>query len=181
MWRHLGLDAALLAEALLLYMQAFVAARRSVEAFVFATRLTRVTSVLAGRDRRAALARLAGAVEDGGGGRRIGESLRTLNRVHGGRLGRGATVIVLSDGWDRGAIDELAAELARLRRTAHRLIWLNPLKAQLGYEPLARGMAAALPHIDAFLAGNSIAGLEELADLLAAGLDAASRDRSARV
>jgi uncharacterized protein len=159
------------AQALLLYVQALVAARRSVEAFVFGTRLTRVTAELAGRDRQAALARLAGAVEDWGGGTRIGESLRTLNRVHGGRIGRGATVIVLSDGWDRGATDQLAAELARLRRTAHRLIWLNPLKARPGYEPLARGMAAALPHLDAFLAGNSIAGLEELADLLAAGLD----------
>jgi uncharacterized protein with von Willebrand factor type A (vWA) domain len=83
-------------------------------------------------------------------------------------------VIVLSYGWDRGATDELAVELARLRRTAHRLIWLNPLSARPGYEPLAQGMAAALPHLDAFLAGNSIAGLEELADLLAAGL--AQRD-----
>jgi uncharacterized protein len=100
--------------------------------------------------------------------------LRTLNRVHGGRVGRGATVIVLSDGWDRGPADQLAAELARLRRTAHRLIWLNPLKARPGYEPLARGMAAALPHLDAFLAGNSIAALEELAELLAVGLDAPS-------
>jgi len=160
------------AQALMLYVHALVAARRSVEAFVFGTRLTRVTPELAGRDREAALARLADAVADWGGGTRIGESLRTLNRVHGGRIGRGATVIVLSDGWDRGAPEELAAELARLRRTAHRLIWLNPLKAREGYEPLARGMAAALPHLDAFLAGNSVAGLEELADLLAAGLDA---------
>jgi len=159
------------AEALLLYVQALVAARRSVEAFVFSTRLTRVTAELGGRDRRAAMARLAGAVEDWGGGTRIGGSLRTLNREHGGRVGRGATVIVLSDGWDRGAPDGLATELARLRRTAHRLVWLNPLKAQPGYEPLARGMATALPHLDAFLAGNSVAGLEELADLLAAGLD----------
>jgi hypothetical protein len=79
---------------------------------------------------------------------------------------------VLSDGWDRGATEQLSSELARLRRTAHRLCWLNPLKAREGYEPLARGMAAALPHLDAFLAGNSLAGLEELADLLAAGLDA---------
>jgi len=162
------------AQALLLYVQALVAARRSVEAFVFGTRLTRVTAELAGRDRMAALARLAGAVEDWGGGTRIGESLRTLNRVHGGRVGRGATVIVLSDGWDRGSVDELAVELARLRRTAHRLIWLNPLKARPGYEPLARGMAAALPHLDAFLAGNSVAGLEELAELLAVGLEAPS-------
>jgi uncharacterized protein with von Willebrand factor type A (vWA) domain len=158
------------ADGLLLYVQALVAARRGVEAFVFGTRLTRVTAELDGRDGRAALARLAGVVEDFGGGTRIGESLRALNCEHGGRLGRGATVIVLSDGWDRGATDELADELARLRRTAHRLVWLNPLKARPGYEPLAGGMAAALPHLDAFLAGNSVAGLEELAELLAAGL-----------
>ena len=89
-------------------------------------------------------------------------------------MGRGAIVIVLSDGWDRGAPDELAGELARLRRTAHRLVWLNPLRAREGYEPLARGMATALPHLDAFLAGNSVAGLEELAELLVAGLDSAA-------
>jgi uncharacterized protein with von Willebrand factor type A (vWA) domain len=158
------------ADGLLLYVQALVAARRSVEAFVFGTRLTRVTAELGGRDGRAALARLAGVVEDFGGGTRIGESLRALNCEHGDRIGRGATVILLSDGWDRGATDELADELARLRRTAHRLVWLNPLKARPGYEPLTGGMAAALPHLDAFLAGNSVASLEELADLLTAGL-----------
>ena len=130
------------AHALLLYVQALVAARRSVEAFVFGTHLTRVTAELAGRDPERALARLGGVVSDWAGGTRIGESLRTLNCEHGGRLGRGATVIVLSDGWDRGETEELAAELARLRRTAHRLVWLNPLKARPGYEPLARGTPA---------------------------------------
>lgn len=160
------------AEALLLYVQALVAARRDVEAFVFGTRLTRVTPELAGRDPQRALARLGGVVSDWAGGTRIGESLRTLNCEHGGRIGRGATVIVLSDGWDRGETEQLSSELARLRRTAHRLCWLNPLKAREGYEPLARGMAAALPHLDVFLAGNSLAGLEELADLLAGGLEA---------
>lgn len=156
---------------LLLYVQALVAARRSVEAFVFGTRLTRVTAELAGRDPVRALDRLGTVVSDWAGGTRIGESLRTLNREHGGRIGRGAVVIMLSDGWDRGETGELKAELARLRRTAHRLVWLNPLKARPGYEPLATGMAAALPHLDAFLAGNSVAGLEELAALLAAGLE----------
>ena len=160
------------AHGLLLYVQALVAARRGVEAFVFGTRLTRVTTELAGRDAEGALARAGAVVNDWAGGTRIGESLRTLNCEHGGRVGRGATVIVLSDGWDRGDTEELADELARLRRTAHRLVWLNPLKARPGYEPLAKGMAAALPHLDAFLAGNSLASLEELADLLATGLDA---------
>jgi uncharacterized protein with von Willebrand factor type A (vWA) domain len=77
---------------------------------------------------------------------------------------------VLSDGWDRGEPDQLAIEMARLSRTAHRLVWLNPLKADPRYEPLARGMAAALPHIDDFLSGHSVASLEELATLLEEGI-----------
>ena len=158
------------AEGLLRYVHALVAARSGVEAFVFGTRLTRVTPELRTRSPERALARLGTVVEDWAGGTRIGESLRTLNTDHGGRVGRGATVVVLSDGWDRGATEELSAELARLARTAHRLIWLNPLKARPDYEPLAQGMAAALPHLDVFLAGNSLAGLEELAVLLEAGL-----------
>ena len=158
------------ARMLLMYMQAWVAARRRVEAFVFGTRLTRVTRELAGRDPDAAVARAAGAVSDWSGGTRIGASLAELNREHGRRIGRGAVAIVLSDGWDRGDPDELAAEMARLSRTSHSLIWLNPLKAHPGYEPLTRGMRAALPHVDHFLAGNSIASLEELADLMEGGL-----------
>lgn len=75
-------------------------------------------------------------------------------------------MVVLSDGWDRGDPLQLSAEMARLRRCAHATIWLNPLKAQPAYEPLTRGMRAALPHVDHFLAGNSLASLEELADIL---------------
>jgi uncharacterized protein len=100
------------------------------------------------------------------GGTRIGDALATLNREHGRRIGRGAVVIILSDGWDRGDPDQLAEEMSRLSRCAHRLVWLNPLKAHEGYEPLTRGMQAALPYVDHFLAGNSIASLQELADLL---------------
>jgi uncharacterized protein len=74
--------------------------------------------------------------------------------------------VILSDGWDRGDPAQLAEEAARLRRVAHRVIWLNPLRARPGYEPLARGMAAALPHVDHFLAGHSIGSLEQLADIL---------------
>lgn len=156
------------ARILLQYLQASVAGRRRVEAFVFGTRLSRVTHELAGRDADAALARAADAVADWSGGTRIGSALATLNREHGRRLGRGAVVVLLSDGWDRGDPDELAAEMARLHRCAHRLVWLNPLKAQPQYEPLARGMAAALPHIDDFLPGNSLASLAQLAALLEA-------------
>jgi uncharacterized protein with von Willebrand factor type A (vWA) domain len=148
-----------------------VAARRRVEAFVFGTRLTRVTGELAGRDSDRALDRAAGAADDWSGGTRIGEALATLNRDHGRRLGRGSIVVLLSDGWDRGDPEELASEMARLARCAHRLIWLNPLKANPDYEPLTRGMQAALPHVDHFLAGNSLASLEQLAELMQSGFE----------
>jgi uncharacterized protein len=158
------------ARMLLQYMQACVAARRRVEAFVFGTRLTRVTAELAGRDPDRALDRASGAADDWSGGTRIGDALATLNREHGRRLGRGAIVVLLSDGWDRGEPDQLAAEMARLGRCAHSLIWLNPLKAHPGYEPLTRGMQAAIPHVDHFLAGNSLASLADLADVMEGGL-----------
>lgn len=158
------------ARMLLMYAQAAVTARRRVEAFVFGTRLTRVTLELRGRDSDRALDRAARAVEDWSGGTRIGAAIGELNRVHGRRLGRGAVVVILSDGWDTGEPEVLAAEMARLRRSAHRVIWLNPLKAAPGYEPLARGMAAALPYTDHFLPGNTLRGLEDLAALLEGGM-----------
>jgi len=151
------------ARMLLQYLHACVAARRRVEAFAFGTRLTRITHELGGRDHDRALERAAAAVSDWSGGTRIGAALGELNRVHGRRLGRGAVVVILSDGWDRGDPETLGAELGRLRRSAHRLVWLNPLAAQPGYEPLTRGMVAAIPHTDHLLAGNSLASLEQLA------------------
>jgi uncharacterized protein with von Willebrand factor type A (vWA) domain len=154
------------ARMLLQYVQASVAARARVEAFAFGTHLTRITRELAGRDPDSALARAAERVTDWSGGTRIGESLATLNREHGRRIGRGAFVVLLSDGWDRGEPELLGAELGRLRRTAHRLVWLNPLAADPRYEPLTRGMLAALPHIDRLLPGNSLASLEQLAELM---------------
>jgi uncharacterized protein len=159
------------ARMLLQYLQACVAARRRVEAFVFGTRLTRVTGELAGRDPDRALDRAAGAAADWSGGTRIGDALATLNREFGRRLGRGAIVVLLSDGWDRGEPRQLGREMARLGRCAYRLIWLNPLKASPDYEPLTRGMQAALPHVDHFLAGNSLASLEELAILMEGGFE----------
>ncbi|MET0206196.1 MAG: VWA domain-containing protein [Thermoleophilaceae bacterium] len=158
------------ARMLLQYMQACVAARRRVEAFVFGTRLTRVTAELAGRDPDRALDRAAEAADDWSGGTRIGDALATLNREHGRRLGRGAIVVLLSDGWDRGDPEQLGAEMARLGRCAHTLVWLNPLKAHPAYEPLTLGMQAALPYVDHFLAGNSLASLAELAELMESGL-----------
>jgi uncharacterized protein len=154
------------ARMLLQYMHACVAARRRVEAFAFGTRLTRITYELTGRDHDLALDRAAAAVTDFSGGTRIGAALAELNRVHGRRLGRGAAVVILSDGWDRGDPELLESEMARLRRAAHRLVWLNPLAAHPDYEPLTRGMRAAVPHTDELLAGNSLASLEQLAEIL---------------
>ena len=154
------------ARMLLQYLHASVAARRRVEAFAFGTRMTRVTHELSGRDHDRALERAAGAVTDFAGGTRIGAALAELNRVHGRRVGRGAVIVILSDGWDRGDPAELEAEMARLRRSAHRLVWLNPLAAHSEFEPLTRGMRAAVPYTDELLAGNSLASLEQLAVIL---------------
>ncbi len=167
------------ARMLMQYAQAASAARRQVEVFAFGTRLTRITLELRDRDPDRALERASAAVEDWSGGTRIGACLGELSRTHGRRLGRGAVVVLLSDGWDRGEPDLLAAEMARLRRCAHRTIWLNPLKATPGYAPLARGMAAALPHTDHFLAGNSLRSLAELAVLLRVGLEDPNHRRTA--
>ncbi|MGI8714589.1 MAG: vWA domain-containing protein [Solirubrobacteraceae bacterium] len=156
------------ARMLLQYMHACVVARRRVEAFAFGTRLTRITNELGGRDHDLALERASAVVTDFSGGTRIGAALAELNRVYGRRVGRGAVVVILSDGWDRGDPEQLRHEMARLRRAAHQLIWLNPLAAHPDYEPLTRGMQAAVPHTDRLLAGNSLASLEELAVILEA-------------
>ena len=159
------------ARMLVQYMQAAVAADRRVEAFAFGTRLTRITHELRGKDPDAAVARASQAVTDWSGGTRIGDALAALNREYARHVGRGAAVVILSDGWDRGDPKQLADEMERLARCAHSTIWLNPLKSSPEYEPLTRGMQAALPHVDHFLAGHSIASLEELAELLEGGLE----------
>jgi uncharacterized protein with von Willebrand factor type A (vWA) domain len=156
------------ARALLRFLHAAVAGGRRVEAFALGTRLTRLTRELAWRDPDAALTRAARAVPDWSGGTRLGEGLRAFNDQWGTQgMARGAIVVVLSDGWDRGDPELLAAEMARLGRVAHRVIWVNPLKASPGYAPLAQGMAAALPHVDAFVEGHSLLALEGLARELA--------------
>ena len=138
-----------------------------VEAFVFSTRLTRITRELQGRDVDGALRDVSRAVQDWSGGTRIGEALKTFNFKWGRRvLGRGAVVLLISDGWDRGDIDLLRREMARLQRSVHRLIWLNPLLGSPEYEPLTRGMQAALPYVDDFLPVHSLASLEDLAERL---------------
>jgi uncharacterized protein with von Willebrand factor type A (vWA) domain len=158
------------ARALARFGHAAVAGRRrgQVEVFALGTRLTRVTRELATHDPDEALARAAAAVADWDGGTRLGAGLRAFNDGWGVRgVARGAVVVVLSDGWDRGDPDVLGAELARLRRVAHRLVWVNPLKASAGYAPVARGMAAALPHLDEFVEGHSVNALRELVEVLA--------------
>ena len=148
-----------------------VSRREDLEAFVFSTRLTRITRLLRHRDIDRALDSVSKGVHDFSGGTRIGDALGEFNRKWARRvLGHGAVVVIVSDGWDRGDPEHLTAELVHLRRSAHRLIWLNPLLGSDGYEPLTRGMAAALPHCDDFLAAHNVAALEDLGKLLA-GLD----------
>lgn len=137
---------------------------RKVEAFVFSTRLTRITRQLRHRDVDEALQEVARQVTDWSGGTRIGEALKTFNFKWARRvLGQGAVVLVISDGWDRGDIDLLRKEMARLQRSCYRLIWLNPLLGSDQYEPLTRGIQAALPYIDDFLPVHNLASLEDLA------------------
>jgi uncharacterized protein with von Willebrand factor type A (vWA) domain len=133
-----------------------------VETFTFATRLTRVTEHLRGASYRAALKRLT-EVRDFSGGTRIGDSLAEFNRTWGYLVNRRTIVVLLSDGWDTGEPDVLAAELLAIKRKAGRVIWLNPLLGNPSYEPLTRGMAAALPLVDRFAAAHNLASLRDLA------------------
>ena len=152
-----------------------VAAVRT-EAFVFGTHLTRVTHELDGRDPDAGLARVTAAVSDWSGGTRIGESLRQFNSNWARRTLRSSgVVIVASDGWDRGDPGVVRAEMARLQRSCHRLIWLDPLAGTEYYQPLAGGMAAAYPFIDDLVAVNDLASLQRLGELLAEMADHRSR------
>ncbi|NGO08985.1 VWA domain-containing protein [Streptomyces sp. HC44] len=164
------------ADALLRFAHAAThGARVRTEVFTIGTRLTRVTRELTHRDPDAALAAVTAAVPDWRGGTRLGELLRAFLDRWGQRgLARGAVVVVLSDGWERGDPALLAAQMRRLHRLAHRVIWANPRKARPGYAPLAAGMAAALPSVDAFVEGHSLAALEHLAAVVR-GADRADR------
>jgi uncharacterized protein len=165
---------------LLRFLHVAVAGRPGVEVFTVGTRLTRITRVLSARDPDAALAAAAGSVPDWSGGTRLGDALRQFNDRWGtGGLARGAVVVILSDGWDRGDPSLVAAEMARLSRVAHQVVWVNPLKATPGYAPLVRGMAAALPYVDRFLEGHSLGSLESLVRVLTAA-DPPGRRRGGR-
>jgi uncharacterized protein with von Willebrand factor type A (vWA) domain len=149
------------------FLYSLVQGIRDTEVFVFGTRLTRLTTALHHSDIDAALDKMSTLVLDWSGGTRIGESLKTFNykwlrRVHG----RGAMVIIISDGWDRGDMDLLDSEISRLQRSVYRLVWLNPLLGGPDYQPLVRGIQTALPHVDAFLPLYSLESLEQLTSYL---------------
>jgi uncharacterized protein len=158
--------------ALLRFLHAGVISTSRLEAFSMGTRLTRITKELATRDPDQALRQAAGAVQDISGGTRLGDTMKEFVDRWGQRgLARGAVVVILSDGWDRGDVNVLAEQMRRLSRLAYRVIWVNPLKSAPGYQPLAAGMAAALPHVDVFLSGHNFESLEELASAIAAAAE----------
>jgi len=154
--------------ALVQFAFAAMAAGRRVEVFCFGTRLTRVTRTLRTKDPDRAMREIGRLVEDWEGGTRIGASLKELLDGWSQRAAiRGSVAVVCSDGLERGEPDLLREQMARLRRLVHKIVWVNPLKGSPHYEPLARGMAAALPSIDEFLPGHNLESLEELGRVLA--------------
>ena len=156
------------ARALVLFLHAAVGSGPGVEAFAFGTRLSRLTPELETRDPESALEKCTEAVTDWGSGTRIGASLKQFNDEWGRRaLSRGAIVVIVSDGWERQDPELVGREMARLARAAYAVIWVNPLKGNPEYQPLAGGMRAALPYVDRFLSGHNLRSLEELATVLA--------------
>ncbi|HSP52839.1 MAG TPA: VWA domain-containing protein [Cryobacterium sp.] len=134
------------------------------EAFIFSTGLTRLTRQLAVRDPDQALARAAASTEDWAGGTRLAESIRHFVDAWGRRgLARGAVIVIISDGWALDDPESVRSQMARLRRLAYRIIWVNPRKVAVDYQPVVGGMKAALPYVDAFVSGHSYAALAEVA------------------
>lgn len=153
--------------ALLRFVHSALMGVGKVEVFTLSTRLTRITRELSSKSVDEALESASHKVADWSGGTRLGEGIGQFNSEWGVRgMARNATVVILSDGWDRGSSDLLADEMARLKRVAHRIIWVNPLRATLGYSPLARGMSTALPFVDDFIDGHSLKSLESLAEVI---------------
>jgi uncharacterized protein with von Willebrand factor type A (vWA) domain len=139
-----------------------------VEVFTLGTRLTRITRALHLRDPERALVAAGDTVPDWSGGTRLGETMRVFLDRWGARgLARGAVVVVLSDGWERGDPSLLGEQMVRLHRLAHQVVWVNPHRGKTGYEPLQQGVLAALPHVDHFLAGHSLATFAELLEVIA--------------
>lgn len=155
---------------LLSFASGLTRSARHVESFVFATRLTRVTRYVAASGGHRIVSRMVRELHDWGGGTRIGDALRAFNTTWARRVMRhGPVALIVSDGWDRGDPQHLGRELARLRRRCSRLIWLNPLLGSASYEPLTRGMQAALEHIDDFMPAHNLQSIEDLARLLRHG------------
>ncbi|SDO39337.1 hypothetical protein SAMN04515671_0798 [Nakamurella panacisegetis] len=159
---------ALYADALLRFAHVLTRAQpTATEVFTIGTRLTRITRALRVADPEAALRAAGEVIPDFSGGTRLGEVLRVFTNRWGQRgTARGAVVVLFSDGWERGSADELARQVQRLRRLSRRLVWVNPHKGREGYLPVQTGIVAVLPHLDAFVAGHSLAALEELLEVI---------------
>ena len=157
------------ARAYLQFLTSAAGGGPNVEAFAFATRLTRLTRALRSRSPERAIQRAAAAAPDWSSGTRIGDALKTFNDRHGRRgMARGAVVVILSDGWERGDPALVAREMERLSRLAHRIVWVNPRASASGFSPRTGGMAAALPYCDALVSGHSLDALGEVAEAIAA-------------
>ena len=156
------------ARAYLQFLTCAAGSGPNAEAFVFATRLTRLTRALRSRSPERAIQRAAEAAPDWSSGTRIGEALKAFNDRHGRRgMARGALVVILSDGWERGDPALVAREMERLSRLAYRIVWVNPRAAASDFSPRTGGMAAALPHCDALVSGHSLDALDEVVEAIA--------------
>ena len=150
------------------FLKSILDSFREADAFVFHTRLVHIGPALGERNTERAIERLALMAQGWSGGTRIGESLATFNRSYAASvLNRRSVVVIVSDGYDTGPPEQLAAELAALRRRARRVVWLNPMLGWQGYQPVARGMAAALPHVDLFAPAHNLESLAALEPYLA--------------
>jgi hypothetical protein len=157
------------ARAYLQFLTCAAGSGPNAEAFVFATRLTRLTRALASRSPERAIQRAAAAAPDWSSGTRIGDALREFNNRHGRRgMARGAVVVILSDGWERGDPKLVGREMARLARLAHRIVWVNPRVGADAFAVRSGGMRAALPYCDAFVSGHTFEALDDVVAAIAA-------------
>jgi hypothetical protein len=157
----------LYAEMFLYFIHAAQGRLGRVEAFVFSTRLSRITREIRYRDPRLALRRVTGVVDDWSGGTRIGDALADFNRIWSRRVTRGGAIgLIISDGWDTGEPDLLDSEMARFARSVRRVVWLNPIAGRPGYAPEARGIRTVLPYVDDFLAAGTLLDLRQVVRLL---------------
>jgi uncharacterized protein with von Willebrand factor type A (vWA) domain len=155
------------ARALLQYARVAARARPKVRAFAFATELTELTVIARRASTADVMNAFAAALRDYGGGTRIGAALRDFNERYAQRgAARGGTVVILSDGWERDDPGLVGREMARLRRLARKIVWVNPQKKHLAFEPLAAGMAAAVPYVDVLIAGHNLHSLDAIADAI---------------